>query len=57
MYIRSYLSKGPYFNYVSTFLTIVDQLSNLVSMFTKFGCHIDAAEQQRALNFESLVSN
>ena len=27
--------KGPYFNYVSTFLTIFDQLSNLVSMFTK----------------------
>ena len=28
-------AKGPYFNYVSTFLTIFDQLSNLVSMFTK----------------------
>ena len=28
-------SKGPYFNYVSTFLTIFDQLSNLVNMFTK----------------------
>ena len=27
--------KGPYFNYVSTFLTIFDQLSNLVSIFTK----------------------
>ena len=26
-------NKGPYFNYVSTFLTIFDQLSNLVSMF------------------------
>ena len=26
----------PYFNYVSTFLTIFDQLSNLVSMFTKY---------------------
>ena len=24
---------------------------------TVFGCHIDAAEQQRVLNFESLVSN
>ena len=28
-------SKGPYFNCVSTFLTIFDQLSNLVSMCTK----------------------
>ena len=26
--------KGSYFNYVSMFLTIFDQLSNLVSMFT-----------------------
>ena len=34
--IRTYfLTRGPYFNYVSTFLTIFDQLSNLVSMFTK----------------------
>ena len=26
--------KGPYFNYVSTFLSIFDQLSTLVSIFT-----------------------
>ena len=32
----SKFTKGPYFNYVSTFLTIFDQLSNLVSMFTKY---------------------
>ena len=30
-----YLHKGPYFNYVSTILSIFDQLSTLVSMFTK----------------------
>ena len=29
------LLKGPYFNYVSMFLTIFDQINNLVSMFTK----------------------
>ena len=29
------LHQGPYFNYVSTFLSNVDQLSTLVSMFTK----------------------
>ena len=29
------VTKGPYFNYVSMFLTISDQLSNLVSMLTK----------------------
>ena len=28
-------NKGPYFNYVSTFLTNFDQLSNLVSMINK----------------------
>ena len=27
--------KGPYFNYVSMFLSIFDQLSTLVSMFSK----------------------
>ena len=27
-------SKGPYFNYVSMFLSIFDQLSTLVSIFT-----------------------
>ena len=26
-------------------------------LFGIFGCHIDAAEQQRALNFKSLVSD
>ena len=34
-FISSTNIKGPYFNYVSTFLTIFDQVSNLVSMFTK----------------------
>ena len=29
------ISKGPYFNYVSMFLSIFDQLSTLVCMFTK----------------------
>ena len=33
---KIYPRKGPYFNYVSTFLTIFDQLSNPVSMFTKY---------------------
>ena len=28
------MTKGPYFNYVSTFLSIFDQLSTLVSIFT-----------------------
>ena len=33
---HSTMAKGPYFNYVSTFLsTIFDQLSTLVSMFNK----------------------
>ena len=27
-------TKGPYFNYISTFLSISDQLSTLVSIFT-----------------------
>ena len=29
------LGKGPYFNYVSMFLSIFDQLSTLVRVFTK----------------------
>ena len=32
--LKFYLFKGPYFNYVSTFLSIFDQLSTLVSIFT-----------------------
>ena len=30
-----FLGKGSYYNYVSMFLTIFDQLSNLVTVFTK----------------------
>ena len=30
------LRKGPYFNWFSTFLTVFDQITNLVSMFTKW---------------------
>ena len=32
--LNLFLTKGPYFNYVSTFLYIFDQLSTLVSIFT-----------------------
>ena len=35
----------------------VSILASLNEDLELFGCHIDAAEQQRALNFESLVRN
>ena len=28
-----------------------------LAIYVLFGCHIDATEQQRVLNFESVVSN
>ena len=34
--IEIFEGKGPYFNYVSTFLSIFDQLSTVVGMFTTY---------------------
>ena len=44
-------------SYTSSFPGICSKHLRFEKIKGEFGCHIDAAEQQRALNFELVVSD
>ena len=64
-YFFGYIIIGSASNYMMLIgpisLLNINDLKNLKTYLNhralQFGCHIDPAKQQRALNFESLVSN
>ena len=43
--------------WIQKLLASYAHILKVIILYPLFGCHIDTAEQQRALNFESLVSD
>ena len=49
--------KKGIFKLSNILISLLNKYLSLNCKEANFGCHIDAAEQQRPLNFESLVSD